>query len=268
MTVATGTELEQGGGCLLDSEAERIQIADLARAGLGPTAIGQRLGRAASTISRELRRNLHPSGQYRPFQAHAAAAARRRRTRTLKLVANDDLRGSVLDRLTQRWSPQQISRALRRAHPDDPDRRVATETIYKDIYLTGGAGLRPPAVSPLRTGRDHRRGQTRIVRAGRRCTSQLMLSVQAQAGHSEGDLIVGPHHRSAIGTLVERQTRYVKLLHLPQFNVTAVHQGLVRLLRDLPAGLRRSLTCILRSLKTTVSCFRLNFPKDPSSTPQ
>jgi IS30 family transposase len=110
------------------SEEERVQIADLASRGLGPTAIGGVLGRAPSTISRELRRNLHSSGQYRPFHAHATAATRRRRTRQLKLSTDPVLGAYVAARLRERWSPQQISRALRRSHPDDPSGRVATET--------------------------------------------------------------------------------------------------------------------------------------------
>lgn len=133
----------------------------------------------------------------------------------------------VLDRLRERWSPQQIARALRLAHPDDPGRRVVTETIYEAVYRPGSGIIRKPAPSPLRTGRD-RRGHSRQIRAGRRF-AQPMLSVhdrgfeptdRSVAGHWEGDLIVGPHNRSAIGTLVERQTRYVKLLHLPAHNST------------------------------------------------
>jgi IS30 family transposase len=95
------------------SEGERIEIADLASRGLGPTAIGHALGRAPSTISRELRRNLHASGQYRPFHAHSVAATRRRRARPLKLSADPGLRSFVLAKLRERWSPQQISRALK-----------------------------------------------------------------------------------------------------------------------------------------------------------
>ncbi|NYE18033.1 IS30 family transposase [Microbacterium immunditiarum] len=232
------------------SEEERVQIADLASRGLGPTAIGTVLGRAPSTISRELRRNLHPSGQYRPFHAHSAAAARRRRTRAFKLSSDPELRSYVTARLKERWSPQQISRALQRAHPDEPARRVAAETIYQAIYRPSAGILRKPAPSPLRTGRDHRRGHTRQIRAGRRF-AQPMLSVhqrgfdpsdRSEAGHWEGDLIVGPHNRSAIGTLVERQTRYVKLLHLPAFNSIEMHAALVRTLGELPPPLRRTLT--------------------------
>ena len=232
------------------SERERIQVADLASSGHGPTAIGKALGRSPSTISRELRRNLHPSGQYRPFHAHAVAAGRRRRSHPLKLASDPTLGSYVSERLRERWSPQQISRALRLAHPNDPASRVATETIYQAIYRPDSGILRKPAPSPLRTGRDHRRGHTRQLRAGRRF-AQPMLSVhergfeptdRSEAGHWEGDLIVGPHNRSAIGTLVERQTRYVKLLHLPAHNSSELHAALVLVLGQLPPALRRTLT--------------------------
>ncbi len=231
------------------SEDERVQIADLASSGLGPTAIGLVLARSPSTISRELRRNLHPSGQYRPFHAHSAAASRRRRNRPLKLVTDTGLRSFVLARLRDRWSPQQIARALKLAHPDDRDRRVTTETIYQAVYRPGSGIIRKPP-SPLRTGRDHRRGHSRQIRAGRRF-AQPMLSVhdrgfeptdRSVAGHWEGDLIVGPHNRSAIGTLVERQTRFVKLLHLPAHNSTELLTALVRTLNELPPTLRRTVT--------------------------
>lgn len=232
------------------SESERIQIADLASRGLGPTAIGRALGRAPSTISRELRRNLHASGQYRPFHAHSAAATRRRRSRPLKLSKDATLRAFVLAKLRERWSPQQIARALKLAHPDDPSARVTTETIYQEIYRPGSGIIRKPEPSPLRTGRDHRRGQSRLVRTRRRF-AQPMLSVHDRgfdptdrsiAGHWEGDLIVGPHNRSAIGTLVERQTRFVKLLHLPAHNSTELLHALVRTLNELPPPLRRTVT--------------------------
>lgn len=232
------------------SEEERIQIADLASNGAGPTAIGAVLGRSPSTISRELRRNAHATGQYRPFHAHSLAATRRRRVRPLKLATRPELDAFVRSKLEQRWSPQQISRALKAAHPNDPTMQLATESIYLAIYRPSAGLLRKPAPSPLRTGREHRRGHTRQIRAGRRF-AQPMLSVHERgfdptdrsvAGHWEGDLIVGPHNRSAIGTLVERQTRYVKLLHLPAHNSSELHMSLVKLLNELPPSLRRTVT--------------------------
>ena len=145
------------------SEEERIQIADLASNGAGPTAIGAVLGRSPSTISRELRRNEHPTGQYRPFHAHSLAATRRRRVRPLKLAARPTLDAFVRSKLEQRWSPQQISRALKTAHPNDPTMQLATESIYVAIYRPSSGLLRGPAPSPLRTGRDHRRAHTRQI---------------------------------------------------------------------------------------------------------
>jgi len=206
--------------------------------------IGQALGRAASTISRELRRNLHTTGQYRPFHAQALAAQRRRRPKQPTIAGNAELRAFVADRLAEKWSPQQISRALHAAHPADPAMRLATESIYLALYRPGNGLVSRP--SPLRTGRDHRRAHTRQVRAGRRF-AQPMLSVhdrgfeptdRSVAGHREGDLIVRPNHRSGIGTRVERQTRYTKLLHLPVQDSITVHAALVRTLGQLPAGLR------------------------------
>lgn len=153
-------------------------------------------------------------------------------------------------RLQERWSPQQIARSLKLAHPADPSARVATETIYQAIYRPDSGIIRKPAPSPLRTGRDHRRGQSRQVRTRRRF-AQPMLSVHDRgfeptdrsiAGHWEGDLIVGPHSRSAIGTLVERQTRFVRLLHLPAHNSTELLHALVRTLNELPPPLRRTVT--------------------------
>lgn len=156
------------------SEDERVRIADMASRGDGPTVIGQALGRAASMISRELRRHLHSTGQYRPFHAQVLAAQRRRRPKQHKLAGNTELRSFVVDRLAEKWSPQQVSRALRAAHPDDPAMRLATESIYLALYRPSNGLVSKP--SPLRTGRDHRRAHTRQIRAGRRF-AQPMLSV-------------------------------------------------------------------------------------------
>lgn len=112
------------------SEEERVRIADMASRRDGPTVIGQALGRVASTISRELRRNLHTTGRYRPFHAQVLAVQRRRRPKQPKIASNAELRGLVVDRFAEKWSPQQISRALRAAHPDEPAMLLATESIY------------------------------------------------------------------------------------------------------------------------------------------
>lgn len=131
---------------------------------------------------------------------------------------------------------------------------LATESIYQALYRHQTGLLRraktAEVVSTLRTARDHRRGHTRTVRAGRRF-AQPMLSIhdrgfeptdRSAAGHWEGDLIVGPHHRSAIATLIEPQTHYVKLVHLSAQDSATLRNGLVTTLEELPEGLRQSLT--------------------------
>ena len=232
------------------SEEERIRIADLASRGVGVAAIGVVVGRSASTISRELRRNRHHSGQYRPFHAHRQAALRRRRPKTIKLETNEVLREYVSSRLSKKWSPQQISRSLRAVHPGDSGMYVAPESIYMAIYRRIPGVVVKPEPPPLRTGRDHRRAHSRVSRAGRRF-AQPMVTIhergfdpedRSDPGHWEGDLIVGPHNRSAIGTLVERSTRYLRLVHLEAFTAAATYESLVRVLGQVPATLRKSLT--------------------------
>ena len=157
--------------------------------------------------------------------------------------------------LSQRWSPQQISRHLRQRFPDDPAMWLCHESIYQAVYQPGSPLMRPSPLapqhrSPLRTGRDHRRAQQRTDRRRPRF-EQPMLSIhqrpfppedRAEAGHWEGDLIIGKDQQSAIGTLVERQTRLVRLLHLPQRDGDTLHDALRARLGDLPPALRRSIT--------------------------
>ena len=237
------------------SEEERVQIADLCRAGLSGREIGRRLGRSPSTISRELRRNATPSKGYRPFEAHRQATGRRARHHRRRVDTNAELRRVIGELLAQRWSPQQISRLLRQRFPEDPAMWLCHESIYQAVYQPGSPLMRPSPLapqhrSPLRTGRDHRRAQQRIDRRRPRF-EQPMRSIherpfppedRGEAGHWEGDLIIGKDQRSAIGTLVERQTRLVRLLHLPQRDGGTLHDALKDRLGALPPGLRRSIT--------------------------
>ena len=144
------------------SQDERIEIADLHLSGLGVRAIGEKLGRAPSTISRELRRNAVAGRGYRPFDAHSRATARRARQHRRRLDTNEQLGGVVAELLGQRWSPQQISRHLRQRFPDDLSMRLCHESIYQAVYQPNSRFLRPSRLaphrhSPLRTDRDHRR---------------------------------------------------------------------------------------------------------------
>jgi IS30 family transposase len=237
------------------SEDERVQIADLHRAGVSGREIGRRLRRAPSTISRELRRNATPAKGYRPFEAHRRATARRARHHRRRVDSNVELRQVISELLAQRWSPQQISRRLRQRFPDEPAMWLSHESIYQAIYQPGSPLMRPSPLapqhrSPLRTGRDHRRAQQRTDRRRPRF-EQPMRSIherpfppedRGEAGHWEGDLIIGKDQQSAIGTLVERQTRLVRLLHLPERDGDTLHDALKARLGELPPGLRRSIT--------------------------
>ena len=237
------------------SQDERIEIADLCQAGLSVREIALKVGRAPSTISRELRRNASGRRGYRPFEAHRMATARRVRDHRRRVETNIELRELIAELLTQRWSPQQISRHLRRQFPDEPTMHLCHESIYQAVYQPGSVLLRlsklaPYRRSPLRTGRDHRRAHQRVERRRPRF-EQPMLTIhqrpfqpedRSEVGHWEGDLIIGKEQRSAIGTLVERKTRVVRLLHLPQRYGESLHEALKRRMAGLPAGLLRSIT--------------------------
>jgi len=235
------------------SEQERVQIADLRAAGAGVRAIADRTGRSPSTISRELRRNRDPdSGQYRPFTAHKLAVQRRARPRPGKIAADPVLRRFMQDRLEKRWSPQQVSRALPGEFPGERARHVVHETIYQALYRPelGGLSRELPA-RVLRTRRRRRRPHRRP--GERRPNGIIAMTMidqrpaeaagRTQPGHWEGDLITGASNRSAIGTLVDRASRYTILLHLPgRHTAEAVRDALIAAFSRLPPRLRRSLT--------------------------
>jgi IS30 family transposase len=233
------------------SEAERVVIADRLREKASIQSIAAQLDRAPSTISRETRRNQQPDGGYRPHAAHALAAARRPRPKIGKIAADPALRARVQDGLDQRWSPQQIARRLRREHPQRPEWHVTHETIYQALYVQARGGLRREVAGWLRTGRAQRRPHRQAgQRLPRMATPMVMISERpaevtdrAVPGHWEGDLIIGAGNKSAIGTLVERTTRFVVLLHLPDgYAPGPVRDALVAAARSLPRQVRRSLT--------------------------
>jgi IS30 family transposase len=234
------------------SETERVSIADGLIRGLSIRSIAAELGRAPSTISREISRNRDTTTEaYHPFRAERRATGRRIRPRSGKLVRVPELRTVVTDHLERRWSPEQISRMLPRLFPGRPEMRAAPETIYQALYAGGPDRLQRDGVRPLRTGRVHRKRRRRSgERLGRFVAPMVMIDqrpaeVQDRlvAGHWEGDLIMGSADRSAIGTLVERKTRYLVLLHLPNGHGSeVVRDALVDEVAMLPARLRRSLT--------------------------
>jgi IS30 family transposase len=234
------------------SEAERISIADGLIQGRSIRTIAGELGRAPSTISREIRRNQDTeTGAYHPFRAQRRAGGRRVRRRPSKLVRDLELRAFVADHLERRWSPEQISRMLLMLFPGRPDMRASPETIYQALYTRGPDGLHRAGVRLLRSGRLQRKRRRRSgERFGRFIAPMVMIDQRPAdvaerlvAGHWEGDLIMGSANRSAIGTLVERTTRYLLLLHLPDGHGSEpVRDALVDAMAVLPARLRRSLT--------------------------
>jgi IS30 family transposase len=234
------------------AEDERLAVAELHRRGHGVRAIAAATGRSPATISRELRRNRDPaSGQYRPFTAQRMAVARRARPGRGKLLRDSELAGFVQQRLEWRWSPEQICHALRVQFPDRPQRHLVPETIYQAVYRSDRGGLRralPPRV--LRTGRARRRPRRHPQARRGRLVDMTMIdqrpadvAERTTPGHWEGDLITGASNRSAIGTLVERTSRFTILLHLPvDHGAQAVRDAVITALATLPASLRRSLT--------------------------
>ncbi|MER6386838.1 IS30 family transposase [Streptomyces sp. NPDC001127] len=233
-------------------EDDRIHIADRLREKATVRAIAAELGRSPSTISREIRRNRHPvNGQYRPHAAQARADARRPRPKPGKIGQNPELRDFIQDRLRLRWSPEQICQALRARFPQRPEMHVVHETVYQALYIQGRGELRRELARALRTGRARRKPRRQAQQRQPRFSAPMVMISERPAeaedravpGHWEGDLIIGKDGKSAIGTLVERATRYVMLLHLPgDHSSESVRDALVTTVETLPSHLTRSLT--------------------------
>jgi IS30 family transposase len=243
------------------SLAEREEIAVGLAEKLSYGEIARRLGRHPSTIGREVRRNIasdrsrhdslgRPIARYRATLAQAKAEDRAKRPKPAKLAVNRRLRWRVQAGLRVRWSPEQIARRLRQDFPDRPELRVSHETIYQALYVQGRGALRRELTRCLRTGRAIRRPQRRPDQPRSKIPGMVMISERpaeaadrAVPGHWEGDLITGTANKSAIGTLVERSTRYVMLLHLPgQHTADEVQAAMLDAIGILPQHLWRSLT--------------------------
>ena len=232
------------------SLAEREEISRGLRAGESLRAIAGRLGRAPSTICRDVGVGGGRSA-YRAWQAERLAAARARRPKARKLAGNVRLRLLVEALLALRWSPEQIAARLRHDHPDEPELWVSAETIYQSLFVQGRGALRVELARCLRSGRTRRRPRGRGLPDGRGQLRDMVLLSERPAeledravpGHWEGDLLVGRGQRSAIATLVERRTRYLLLVALPEGRTAAaVRDALARQIVTLPSQLRRSLT--------------------------
>ena len=231
------------------SDQERFVIADGVRAGRSRRSIATELGRSVSTVCREVARNAEPSGEYRPHAAQQRMLARRPRPKHHRVALNVELRGMVQERLDKRWSPEQISRSLRVERPDRPDLHLAPESIYQALYAVSSVLTSSPRVV-LRTGRSNRQRR----RSGKR-TSRFIVPMtpikdrppevedRVEPGHWEGDLITGTLNRSAIGTLVERSTRFTILVHfVGTHDAEQLRDSMTAIFNRLAPGLRRSLT--------------------------
>jgi IS30 family transposase len=251
------------------SFTEREEIAAGVAADLSIRAIAGSIDRAPSTVLRELERGAHgaryrrlyrpgadPRGlrgttRYRPSRAQARADEQARRPKPARLAVNDELREQVQTRLHEKMSPEQITHRLKLEFPDRPEMWVSHETIYQSLYVQGRGALRRELAACLRTGRALRKPRRRVDARGQRRIKDMVniserpaeIEDRAVPGHWEGDLIIGADSASAIGTLVERATRFVLLLHLPErHGALEVQQAMITAMSQLPATLRRTLT--------------------------
>ena len=226
---------------------EREEISLGLRRGDSLSAIARPLGRATSTVSREVKANGGREA-YRAWRAHDRAYEQARRPKPAKLAC-PRLGRQVTEWLEQWWSPEEISRRLPIEFPDDPMMRVSHETIYQSIYVQGRGELRRELARCLRTGRAKRRPRGRVQTRGR-IAGMVMISDRpaevddrAVPGHWEGDLLIGQEGRSAVGTLVERTTGYLLLLHLPDGKeAERVDRAMRRAVAKLPGEFFRTVT--------------------------
>jgi transposase, IS30 family len=226
---------------------ERVEIYLGLQLAMTFTAIAHKLGRAISTVSREVN-NHGGRADYRPVRAHRQAEVAARRPKPTKLAMSSELCAKVITDLEQLWSPQQITRRLRTEFPTRPEMWVSHETIYKSLYIQGRGELRRELHRCLRTGRAQRRHQGRVEQRGR-IKDMVLISERpadvedrAVPGHWEGDLILGANNATAIATLVERSTRYVMLGRVTDKRAETVRHAVTELILRLPEHLRRSLT--------------------------
>ena len=229
--------------------AEREEISRVVVAGHSMRSIAAQLGRAPSTISREIKRN---GGQewYRASQADQSAWDRGRRPKAGKLAKNRALARIVAGKLQRQWSPEQVAGWLKRTYPDDTSRQVSHETIYRSLFIQARGALKKELVEHLRRSRVMRRSRHHTQKTDKhgRITDTVSISERpagvedrAVPGHWEGDLLFGSKN-SQIATLVERQSRYVMLAKVDGKDTETVVNALIRHAQKLPRELYKSLT--------------------------
>jgi len=229
--------------------AEREEISRAVVAGDSIRSIATQLGRAPSTVSREIKRN---GGRecYRASQADQSAWDRGRRPKAGKLVENRPLARIVAGKLQLQWSPEQIAGWLKRTYPDDTSCRVSHETIYRSLFIQARGALKKELVEHLRRTRVMRRSRHHTMKTDKhgRITDTVSISERpasvedrALPGHWEGDLLFGSKN-SQIATLVERNTRYAMLVKVTGKDTETVINALIKNARKLPNELYQSLT--------------------------
>lgn len=230
---------------------EREEISRGLEAGRSYTEIASSLGRETSTVSREVNQ-ADGRTAYRALQAHQRAQQRSadRRSGKRKLLEHDALRVYVHDHLLDKWSPEQISIILKEAYPADTTMRISDEAIYQYLYILPRGELRRRLLQGLRQERKYRRKRKGSGQETRgRIADMLSIEERPQAvadrivpGHWEGDLLLGKYRQSAVGTLVERTTRYTMIVPLPAKDATSVRRSLTKAIRTLPHELTKTLT--------------------------
>jgi IS30 family transposase len=235
------------------SDQEREELSRGLAIGLSQAELAKHLGRHPATISREIRRNSGKSG-YRAFSAsrRALAAAASRRSGKSRLAKDVRLRAYVLEKLGEEWSPREICERLKKEYPLEMSMRISHEAIYAYIYVLPRGELKRTLVRALRQERAYRRQRKTGEKLETRGKIADMLSIEERPkevadrsvpGHWEGDLILGRYKRSALGTLVERTTRYTILVPLGEKkDAVSVHKAYAEAFRSLPAELKKSLT--------------------------
>ena len=230
--------------------AERCRLEELLEAGWPADAAAKRLGRHPDTVGREIVKGATGSG-YRARVAQDKADANRKRPKQRRLQSRPALLDVVLKGLEARHSPEQIAGRLRQDFPEDPEMWVSHETIYQAVYVQPRGELAREVKSALRTGRTRRKAQGRNTTDGRGKIRDMIniserpaeVEDRAIPGHWEGDLIIGANSGSAIGTLVERTTGFVMLLHLPADHTAAtVAAAMTAKIPEMPEIMWRSLT--------------------------
>ncbi len=248
---------------------DRERIAHGLALGWTYRAIGAWIGRPTSTVTRELKLNMrhrrtrrigcegplagidwHRDWEYSPSRAQLRSENAARRPKATKLSRCPRLAAEVQERLDRHDSPEQIAQRLVIDFPGEEEMRVSHETIYVSLYVQGRGELRRDLHQRLRTGRAVRKPRRHVGERRAQIPNMVNISERppeakdrAVPGHWEGDLITGTQNRSAIGTLVERTTRYVMLLHLPDgHGADAVQDAMIEAMSRLPASLRKTLT--------------------------